>query len=213
MSGIGYSWVRRQDESTARRLRPGLLVQQGHARTQAAPARSTSTGPVAVDVEQLAGAASAGQGGILPDAKFSLRTQLSYTYTDPDVVDYDGARSSPGVAAASRQLSLRWASSRSGTYQYSTGRYRRVLRTLCSAIGAQFSSSNSSSSGRPEARRRAQRFAIVVERQARDVARVHAARRLRLEHDEHRAAGQAFAKREAATASETSVCESLQHVR
>src|SRR5688572_12113434 len=64
---------------------------------------------------------------------------------------------------------------------------------------------------RAEARRWAQRFAVVVERQAGHVLRVHAARGLCLEHDEHGTAGQTFAERETATAGKTRVHESLQH--
>ena len=62
---------------------------------------------------------------------------------------------------------------------------------------------------RKEARRRAQRLAIVVHRQMLDVQRDHAARSLLVDDDGHRAPLDAVAKRDTAAAGEAGVREAF----
>ena len=64
---------------------------------------------------------------------------------------------------------------------------------------------------RQRPRRRAQRLAVVEERQIADVERQRAPRRLLVDHDRDRAAFDAVAEADAATASQTRVREPFQH--
>ena len=65
--------------------------------------------------------------------------------------------------------------------------------------------------GRAQAGRRAERFAVVEQRQIAHVQRQHAARRLLVDDDGDRTAFDAFAEGDAATAGESCVRESFQH--
>ena len=80
----------------------------------------------------------------------------------------------PAVRAARLPIPTACASCREG----SDGR-RKAPRAPA------HSSSNSSSPNEPRRVDGPERFAVVVERKTRDVTQVHAARRLRFEHDEH----------------------------
>ena len=147
--------------------------------------------PVGVSRQQLVRGAAAGQGRVLPASKISLRTQLSYTYTDPDVVIHTvDAGHRPRVAAASRAVEFRGGLL---PVQEVTRTVRAKQKGAPSSALSLFVLASSSVLvlffelfffGRTEARRRTQRFAVVVERQAGHVPRVHAARGLRVEHDE-----------------------------
>jgi len=90
MSGIGYSWV--QGKMTyGVQLGLGYSFNKVTLEPGVAPAFG-ATGPVAVDVSNAWVLRPKVKAEYFLNRKFSLRTELSYTYTDPDVIIRTGTQ-------------------------------------------------------------------------------------------------------------------------
>ena len=90
MSGIGYSWVHGK-------MTYGVQMGVGYSFNKVELTDGVSTafnvaGPVAVDVSNSWVLRPQVKAEYFLNRKFSLRSQLSYTYTDPDVIIRTGAQ-------------------------------------------------------------------------------------------------------------------------
>ena len=210
LSGIGYQWARGKMIYGAQ-LGVGYSFNRMSINAAASGAFAAGGQPITYDIDNSWVVRPQVKAEYFFHRKASVRAQLGYTYTDPNVV----------IATPTETLTHEWRPHHM-QFNVSVGFFPFQKIRKRPPIGAAFCVSREDRYfsvfffelflfRRTETRRRAQRFAIVVKRQARDVARIHAARGLRLEHHEHRTAGQALTKRKAAAASKTRVHEAFQH--